>query len=92
MPGELDSTEVQLARFFGRTAAVASSPGLENALSPMTSFVPSPSTEDYSSPAMSRASSRPTSDSSVSSTASCSMRTAQFAEGGIVKGLQEMSL
>lgn len=59
MPGELDSTDVQLARFFGRPVGAA-----DASSSPMTSVASSsPSTEDYvASPATSRVSSRPAGD------------------------------
>ena len=37
MPGEVDSTDVQLARFFGKPVTVTSSPTMENP-SPTTSL------------------------------------------------------
>ena len=77
MPGELDSTEVQLARFFGKPAAVAV------AVAVAVAATSSLRIENPSSPTTSLASSRPTGDIVGDSRASTiTSGTAHFTDQG----------
>ena len=76
MPGELDSTDVQLARFFGKPVADASSPSVEFP-SPTTSLASSGPTETTAQ---------------TTDMASDSARTARFADEGVAKGMKGMML
>lgn len=79
MPGELDSTEEQLARFFGKPVAIASIASMEHP-SPAPSLASSCPTGSLAT------------DSYYSDIASDSTRTAHVTDQEIAEGTQEMLL